>query len=131
MKVCGFTFIRNAIKYDYPVVEAIASILPLCDKFVVAVGNSEDGTRELIEKICPEKIEIVDTVSSDESVWHIDRVIGRAVNHVLLVSLQRAYISERCASNILEGALRNITVGIGIILADVPVFYRFCQLVIQ
>ena len=65
MKVCGFTFIRNAIKYDYPVVEAITSILPLCDKFVVAVGNSEDGTRELIEKICPEKIEIVDTVWDD------------------------------------------------------------------
>ena len=44
MKVCGFTFIRNAIKYDYPVVEAITSILPICDKFVVAVGKSEDDT---------------------------------------------------------------------------------------
>ncbi|MFM7662194.1 MAG: glycosyltransferase family 2 protein, partial [Bacteroidota bacterium] len=30
MKVSGFTFIRNAIKYDYPIVEAIQSILPLC-----------------------------------------------------------------------------------------------------
>jgi hypothetical protein len=35
MKVCGFTIIRNAIKYDYPVVEAIQSVLPLCDKFIV------------------------------------------------------------------------------------------------
>ncbi len=61
MKVSGFTFIRNAIKYDYPIVEAISSILPLCDEFVVAVGNSEDQTRELIQTIHPDKIRIVDT----------------------------------------------------------------------
>jgi hypothetical protein len=61
MKVCGFTFIRNAVKFDYPVVEAIQSILPLCDEVVVAVGNSEDGTRALIRQISP-KITIIDTV---------------------------------------------------------------------
>ena len=65
MKVCGFTFIRNAIKYDYPVVEAITSILPICDKFVVAVGNSEDKTLELIQNISPEKLEIIETVWDD------------------------------------------------------------------
>lgn len=62
MKVCGFTFIRNAVKYDYPIVEAISSILPLCDKFIVVVGNSEDNTRNLIERINPHKIEIIDSV---------------------------------------------------------------------
>lgn len=62
MKVCGFTFIRNAEKYDFPVVEAIKSALPVCDKFVVAVGNSEDATRQIIQNISPEKIVIVDTV---------------------------------------------------------------------
>ncbi|RIH64266.1 glycosyltransferase family 2 protein [Mariniphaga sediminis] len=62
MKVCGFTFIRNAEKFDFPVVEAITSIMPLCDHFVVAVGNSEDKTRQMIEKIDPDKITIVDTV---------------------------------------------------------------------
>jgi glycosyltransferase involved in cell wall biosynthesis len=65
MKVSGFTFIRNAIKYDYPVVEAIKSILPLCDEFVVAVGNSGDGTRELIESIGSPRIRIIDTVWDD------------------------------------------------------------------
>ena len=65
MKVSGFTFIRNAIKFDYPVVEAIRSVLPLCDEFVVAVGNSEDNTRELIESIGSEKIRIIDTVWDD------------------------------------------------------------------
>jgi hypothetical protein len=64
MKVCGFSFIRNAVKFDYPVVEAIRSVLPLCDKFVVAVGQSDDGTREMIISIDP-KIQVVDTVWDD------------------------------------------------------------------
>jgi hypothetical protein len=62
MKVSGFTFIRNAIKYDYPVVEAIKSILPLCDDFYVAVGNSDDNTLELIRNIDAKKINIIETV---------------------------------------------------------------------
>ncbi len=62
MKVCGFTFIRNAEKFDFPVVEAITSVLPVCDHFVVAVGNSEDNTRKIIEEIAPGKITIVDTI---------------------------------------------------------------------
>ncbi|HYQ58413.1 MAG TPA: hypothetical protein VEP89_13815 [Draconibacterium sp.] len=62
MKVCGFTFIRNAEKFDFPIVEAIASVLPICDCFVVAVGKSEDNTRKIIEEIDPEKVRVVDTV---------------------------------------------------------------------
>ena len=44
MKIAGFTFIRNAVKNDYAIVEAITSILPICDEFVVAVGKSDDDT---------------------------------------------------------------------------------------
>lgn len=62
MKVCGFTFIRNAEKFDFPIVEAITSVLPICDHFVVAVGNSEDYTRQIIENIAPGKITVIDTV---------------------------------------------------------------------
>lgn len=65
MKVSGFTFIRNAIKFDYPIVEAISSILPLCDEVVVAVGKSDDETRNLIENIGSNKIKIIDTVWDD------------------------------------------------------------------
>jgi len=65
MKVTGFSFIRNAIKYDYPIVEAIQSILPICDDFVVAVGKSDDDTLELIKKIDPSKIIIIETVWDD------------------------------------------------------------------
>ena len=61
MKVSGFTFIKNAVKFQFPVVEAIQSILPFCDEVVVAVGDSEDNTRELISTIDP-GIRIIDTV---------------------------------------------------------------------
>lgn len=62
MKVAGFTFIKNAVQFDYPVVESILSVLPLCDEMVVAVGDSSDATRELIRSIPSDKIRIIDTV---------------------------------------------------------------------
>lgn len=75
MKVCGFTFIKDAIKYDYPVVESIRSILPICDEFVVAVGKSSDETLALIQEIDPEKIKIIETVW-DESLREGGRVLA-------------------------------------------------------
>jgi len=65
MKVAGFTFIRNAVKNDYSIVEAITSILPICDEFIVAVGKSEDSTLELIQSIQSPKIKIVETIWDD------------------------------------------------------------------
>lgn len=65
MKVAGFSFIRNAVKNDYPIVEAITSILPICDEFVIAVGACDDGTRDLIENIQSPKIKIIDTLWDD------------------------------------------------------------------
>lgn len=65
MFISGFTFVRNAIKYDYPIVESILSIEPLCDEIVVAVGDSEDGTLELIRSIDSEKIRIIETIWDD------------------------------------------------------------------
>ncbi len=64
MKVCGFSFIRNAIKYDYPIVEALKSIIPLCDEVIVCVGQSEDKTLEIVQNIDP-KITIIETVWDD------------------------------------------------------------------
>ena len=65
MKVAGFTFIRNAVRYDYPVVESITSLLPLVDELVVCVGDSADNTLELIENIGSSKIKIIHSVWDD------------------------------------------------------------------
>jgi hypothetical protein len=58
MKISGFTFVRNAIKNDYPVVESISSILPVVDEMIVLVGNSEDDTEALIRSIPSDKLRI-------------------------------------------------------------------------
>jgi hypothetical protein len=70
MKVAGFSFIRNAEKLDFPVVEAITSVLPLCDEFFVAVGKSEDQTLQMIRDISPSKINITETD------WNFDLTRG-------------------------------------------------------
>ena len=62
MRVTGFSFIKNAVQFDFPIKEAILSILPLCDEVIVAVGDCTDGTRELVQSIHPTKIKIIDTV---------------------------------------------------------------------
>ena len=59
MKISGFTFVFNAIRFDYPVVESIKSILPIVDEFIVNVGPDEDGTRSLIESIGDPRIKII------------------------------------------------------------------------
>ncbi|MCK6693879.1 MAG: glycosyltransferase family 2 protein, partial [Thermoanaerobaculia bacterium] len=79
MKTAGFTFIRNALLYDYPVVEAITSILPVCDYFVVAVGKSDDGTLDLIRGIGDAKIHILETVW-DDTLREGGRVLAEETN---------------------------------------------------
>jgi len=78
MKITGFSFIRNAQKFDYPIVEAISSILPICDEIVVAVGKSEDETRKLVESISP-KIRIIDTIW-DDTLREGGRVLAEETN---------------------------------------------------
>jgi len=61
MKVSGFTFIKNAEMLGYPFIESIQSILPIVDEFVIAVGESDDNTLEIIKSIKDNKIRIIET----------------------------------------------------------------------
>jgi len=60
MTVSGFTFVYHAIELDYPVVECIKSMLPICDEFIVNVGLPDDGTIDLIRPL-DKKIKIITT----------------------------------------------------------------------
>ena len=66
MKVTGISFGKNIVKYDYPILEAISSVLPICDEFIVAVGKSEDSSLERIESIKDPKIKIIETVWNEQ-----------------------------------------------------------------
>ena len=59
MKVSGFTIARNVIEYQYPILASIHSILPICDEFIINVGDSTDGTLELMRSIKSPKIKII------------------------------------------------------------------------
>jgi hypothetical protein len=63
MKISGFTIVKNAVKFDYPVVASITSILPVVDEMIVLVGDGEDDTEALVRSIGSDKIKI------HHSVW--------------------------------------------------------------
>lgn len=79
VNISGFTIVRNAIKYDYPIVESIKSILPIVDEYIVAVGNSEDETLALIQSIDSPKIKIIETIW-DDSLREGGRVLADETN---------------------------------------------------
>jgi hypothetical protein len=69
MTISGFTMGKNARKLYYPMKQAIQSILPIVDEFIVVLGDSDenDQTRAEIESIGSDKIRIVETV------WDIEK----------------------------------------------------------
>ena len=69
MRISGFSFGKNTSKLYYPVKEAVASILPLVDEFVFALGKSDedDQTRALLESLNSPKIKIIETVWDTEA----------------------------------------------------------------
>ncbi len=73
-RISGFTFVRNAVELDYPIVESIRSILPIVDEFVVNVGNCTDNTLEIIREIGNPRIRIIETE------WNPDRFVKGATN---------------------------------------------------
>ena len=82
MLLSGFTFIRNAIKYDFPITECVESMLPLLDELVINVGKSEDGTEELIAALKSPKIRIINSVW-DESKTDRGLVLSEQTNIAL------------------------------------------------
>lgn len=82
MKISGFTIIRNAVMNDYPILEAIYSILPVVDEMIVLVGDSSDDTLALIESIKDPKIKI------HHSVWDTSL---RSGGTVLAVETNKAF----------------------------------------
>lgn len=82
MKISGFTIIKNAVLNDYPIIEAIRSILPVVDEMIILIGDSEDDTIALMQSINDPKIKI------HHSVW--DKNL-RSGGTVLAVETNKAF----------------------------------------
>ena len=67
MRISGFSFARNAVKLDYPLEEALRSILPVVDELVVVVapGDPDDDTWGLVESLDDPRLVLVEGAWDD------------------------------------------------------------------
>ncbi len=65
MFISGLTIIRNGIRLEYPFLESIRSALPICDEYVVVVGDSDDETLEAVAGLREPKIRVIQSVWSN------------------------------------------------------------------
>jgi len=110
--ISGFTIVRNAVALDFPVVESIRSILPVCEEVVVNVGRSDDGTLELIRGIDDPRVRIVET----EWDWS-DKIMAlgretmramRACRHPWGISIQADEVLHEAGATILEETVQQV-----------------------
>jgi len=89
VRVCGFSFVRNALENDYPVVEAVRSVLPLCDEFQLVVARSTDGTLDYLRaELCDPRV-VISEAPWDESLRTGGRILARLTDVAL----------ERCSGD--------------------------------
>ena len=70
MKISGFSFLRDGVKLGYPFEESIRSVLPLCDEFIVAVGDSEDGTWDRLQAMNEPRLRLLPTQWNEQCRSH-------------------------------------------------------------
>jgi len=83
VRVCGFSFVRNALANDYPVVEAVRSVLPLCDEFQLVVARSTDGTLEFLRAELDDPRVVISEAPWDESLRTGGRILARLTDVAL------------------------------------------------
>ena len=82
--ISGVTFVRNAVKFDYPLVEAVRSILPIVDEYILLVCESEDDTLSVARSIDDPKVHVYES-GWDETLREGGRILAvktdEAVGH--------------------------------------------------
>jgi glycosyltransferase involved in cell wall biosynthesis len=59
MRVVGISLVADAIRLEFPILEALRSVLPLCDELIVNLGPSDDGTEELVRSLADPRLRLV------------------------------------------------------------------------
>lgn len=80
-KIYGFTLLRNGIKYDYSFRECLLALSQLVEKIYIAVGESDDGTREALEEF--DFLEIIDTKWDPEMMGDGGQILSHQTNIAL------------------------------------------------
>lgn len=74
-QLAGTMFVRNGIQYDYCFMEAIESLLYLCDAVYVVDAGSDDGTLEMLKTINDPKFVLIERTEKE---WNQQKGKGQA-----------------------------------------------------
>ncbi len=61
VRISGFSIVRGAREYEYPVVECLRSMQPLVEEIVVVVHAGDEHTREYLGSLSDRRIVVVET----------------------------------------------------------------------
>ena len=96
MKVSGFTLVRNGVRFDYPYVESLRSLLPLVDELVVNVGRGR-GRHAGARAGASQRREARRSVRCFESHWPLDDPEKKKGG--LILSEQTNLALDRCTGD--------------------------------
>lgn len=92
--VYGFTLLRNGLKYDYPFRECLQALTSLCEHSFIALGDSEDGTEEVVNAF--EKLTSISTTWDMNLMGDGGKILSQQTN-VALGALREKYGKEKSA----------------------------------
>jgi hypothetical protein len=125
--ISGFMIVKDVLRQGYPFVEAIASALPICDEFLISDGYSQDGTYDVIQKICGlnPKVKVYQTHWPDKK----DTTVLADVTNELRPKCRFDYILSIQANEIIHEQSAPFIRALPTIFPDVETFsFPFTQL---
>ena len=94
-KISGFSLVRNGVRFDYPFIESLRSLLPVVDELVLNVGKGDDETLEVCRRFAEE--EGAGKVVLFESAWPLDDPEKRKSG--IILSEQTNLALDRCSND--------------------------------
>ena len=92
-KISGFSLVRNGVRFDYPFLESLRSLLPVVDELVLNVGIGDDETLAVCQRFALEEGQ--GKVRIFESVWPLDDPEKRKSG--IILSEQTNLALEKCS----------------------------------
>lgn len=95
MRISGFTLIRNGLSFEYPFLESLASLTPLCDEIIVNVGKGDDTTIDKVLEFSRTSIQCKILVFEND--WDLDKNEKKRNGSIL--SEQTNFALDRCSGD--------------------------------
>ncbi len=94
-KISGFSLVRNGVRFDYPFLESLRSLLPVVDELVLNVGKGDDETLARCEELA--RTEGQGKIRIFESTWPLDDPEKKKAG--IILSEQTNLALDRCEND--------------------------------